>query len=948
MKLATWTGILAGVLLCTGNALAGPGAWTTEGPYGGRIDKILVNPASPSTLHALTAGGLFRSNDGGTTWARKQAGLTGVVHEGLSLALDVDAPNRLWVVDAFNRLNRSMDGSENWALTGYVAPADDWVADLVDVPGDIGKLYLVLENGGVMYSSDNGTSFTPRNTGLPANSAMHSVAVDPSTPMRLLAGIRVNNDPAHPQKIFRSTDGGLSWTGVFDMVDQYADPEFSFGAAGTVYALVGYKLYRSDDSGANWVGPLLGGQSFETLQASRSSGNTVVLGSPAGLQISTDGGTTATTFNSGLVMTGPVPVRVTTIALHPNYPTTPNLWLGSMDAGVFFSASGGAGWTAQNEGLSATNIRAMAMFHDTSTHRMFAGLGDALSPSPAVYRGNNVGPGTAFSSWTPSNLNLNAYQTRALVIDPTTTSSGIGATRIYAGGRAGNSSADPVVNGGLYRSLDGGTTWSTIDAGLPIVGGNANVGTVRTIVLDPRSCVSPPPSGPCTSGPLQTLYATANGRQISGTWNFRIMRSTNGGNTWENRDNGIPQAVDSGLETQQHLLVVPLVLDPVNPQVLYAGTSSNYRTDTVSTPTIRSGVFKSVDGGANWSFSSTGLPRKHGSTDTALDVLSLAINPLNPNELWCSVIDLYSDTTSGGGIYHSTDGGASWSNSSSGLISVDVRAIHVDPVTPTTLYAAAGGTDGNPGGVFRSSDSGATWTSISVGMPANSASALLLDPVDPNVLYAGTTAGLWSLTQMPDADLDGVPDAIEAAAPGGGDGNNDGIQDYLQADVGSLVSASANPNRGEGDVPQVSEPYFTVAVTPVTGSCSQSVDVQSVYAAYHGADAAPENQRYTYPRQLARFEITQCQKAKVTLKFHGANFNAGYSFRFFGPATPGDPETIGWHDFRTRATQTGRDRWELMLENGQFGSLRPASANSILFEGGPAYDGLGLFNDDFD
>ncbi|HOV58953.1 MAG TPA: hypothetical protein PLN91_13830, partial [Rhodanobacteraceae bacterium] len=260
------------------------------------------------------------------------------------------------------------------------------------------------------------------------------------------------------------------------------------------------------------------------------------------------------------------------------------------------------------------------------------------------------------------------------------------------------------------------------------------------------------------------------------------------------------------------------------------------------------------------------------------------------------------------------------------------------------IYAAGGGTAGNPGGVYRSSNSGASWSSISVGLPADAALALQVDPVDSSVLYAGTNSGVWSLTQLPDADADGVPDVVENAAPNGGDGNNDGIPDAQEPKVGSLQSDATSAPQG-GGAPQVPL-YFTVAITPLSGACAQAVDVQSVYAAYHGNDVSAYGDDYTYPRQLARFEVLNCQKATVTLKFHGASFGAGSSLRFYGPSTPGDPATLGWYDFSSRATRIAPDTWQLTLDNGQFGSYRPASANALLFEGGPAYH-EGIFRNGF-
>ncbi|MBS0486306.1 MAG: hypothetical protein JSS13_03115 [Proteobacteria bacterium] len=945
--------------LFAGTALAGNAMWTSEGPFGGSVYRLYVSPTSPSVLYAGSRGGIFRSNDGGVSWTRKEAGLAGSVAYTYALGMDADAPGTLWVVDGFGHFDRSTDGGDNWAQTGYNLSSNDLANDIADVPGGTGTLYIATALNGVLKSSNSGSSFLPVNSGLPANVPINRVAVDPANSLRVIAGVGYANliDPLHQQSIYVSSDGGTTWNGTLalnDGVNPYYGQvsDVSFGAGTTVYAVVDQQLYRSGDDGATWAATSLPTYTVLSIQADATDANTVLIGGYAGLMRSTDGGDSATALNSGLSFSVGAPVAVNRIVLHPNYPATPQIWLGTVDAGIYFSANSGTTWAVQNDGLAAINIRALAMFHDASTHRMFAGYGDAFTPSPALYRGNNSGPGTPFTSWAPSNTNLGAYQIRSVTIDPTTKSGGIGSARIYATGRSGigHAGALDARNGGIYRSSDGGNTWSTTDSGLPTSGNPPapNVGTVRSLVLDPRSCASPPPSGPCASGPLQTVYATSNGRSVAGTAQFRIMKSINGGNSWTTSDSGIPQPFNGSAPDYldyQIPLVVPIVINPANPQVLFVGTNLTYDPSVVATPTIQNGVYKSIDGGATWTFSSNGLPIRAGTTATAFDVLSLAINPANPNELWCSVID-GAASVNAGGIYHTVDSGANWSDASTGITSADIRALYVDPTNPAIVYAAGGGTAGNPGGVYKTTDSGAHWLSISVGLPADAALALQVDPVDSSVLYAGTNSGVWTITQMVDSDGDGVPDAMENNAPNGGDGNNDGIPDAAESAVGSLATASGGrPDGGTGARTEAT-PYFTVVASPVTGTCTQTVDVQSVYAAYHGNDVSTYGDNYAYPRQLARFEILDCQKATVTVKFHGANFGNGYSMRFYGPSTPGDPATMGWYDFSARAAKIAADTWQLTLDNGQFGSYRPASANSILFEGGPAYE-EGIFRNGF-
>ena len=948
MKHTSW--LMAALALCSGAAWAGAGVWTSEGPYGGESGKLLADPSRPGVLYAGTPGGIFRSSDGGVSWTRKMAGFNGALHYFETLALDAEAPDTLWAFDGLRRLNRSTDGGENWLPTGFRfdTASTEWPNAITDAPAGIGTLYLATSTGGILVSHDSGASFHAINNGLPANVPIARVAVDPLDPQRLIAGVEwaPTVDPLHPATLYLSTDGGASWSGVFEL-DDGGTPSYgmtsdiAFGAGNRVYASVSGTLHRSDDRGASWTQLPLSGYSLRTDPAIADH---LVFTTQDGAARSSDGGFTAVPLDGGLAIVAGQAPTPGSLVTHPSWPAVPQLWLGTTGGGVYFSADGGANWIPRSEGLASVQIRALAMFHDAATHRLFAGYGDMLSPAPALFRGNTTGPGQPFGSWVPSNSNLEAFQIRSIIIDPTTRAAGIGATRVYAAGGGAMIWDNPLRNGGLYRSLDGGSTWSTIDGGLPTWGDPPApfVGLVRNLVLDPRSCAAPPATGPCSSGPLQTLYATATGHVDAGVASFRIMKSVDGGTSWVSSDTGIPQPLDAATPQAQSVLVVPIVVNPQDSQELYVGTSVSFSSTDLPVPTIRSGVFKSSDGGASWDFRSNGLPRFDGSTDTAHDVLSLAINPHDPQELWCSVITM--DGLASSGIYHTTDGGAHWSNSSAGLSSIDIRAIHVDPTSPSTLYAAGGGTEGNPGGIFKSTDSGASWRSISIGLPADAALALELDPVDPRVLYAGTSSGAWSLTQLPDADGDGVPDEVENAAPNGGDGNANGVPDALESHVGSLTSAVADGAAGTavlggGD-------WFTLSVEALAGECTQVVDVQSLYAAYHGADISDYGDAYDYPRQLARFEIVDCEEAKVTLKFHDAHFEAGSTFRFFGPAVAGDTASIGWHPFDARATQVAPDTWELVLESGGFGSWRPASARSILFEGGPGWK-PGIFRDGF-
>ncbi len=120
-------------------------------------------------------------------------------------------------------------------------------------------------------------------------------------------------------------------------------------------------------------------------------------------------------------------------------------------------------------------------------------------------------------------------------------------------------------------------------------------------------------------------------------------------------------ASNSGLPAQPNLPQInALLLDPQDPDIVYAGGE---------------GVFRSLDGGANWA--SSGLPQS---------IDALAIDPEIPSIVYAGGI---------GGVWRSTDSGASWSAFDNGLEGRWVGALAVDPEDPTFLYAGTA-----RGGVF--------------------------------------------------------------------------------------------------------------------------------------------------------------------------------------------------------------------------------------------------------
>jgi photosystem II stability/assembly factor-like uncharacterized protein len=944
------------------SAWAGAGFWSSSGPYGGIVYDVEINPATPTIRYASTRGGIFKSVDGGLSWTRAEDGIVGSASYNFRLVLDSDAPNTLYTFDASGRLYRTTDGAANWAPTGFTLPTGVQAQDFAEAPGSTTKLFLATSDfqstepatGGLLLSTDGGATFTPVSGGVPTGRNFAAVAVDPATPTVVLAGTDFYDHPggAAEPTLYRSADGGATWTTVRTSVDPNFTNQttaFSFGPGGRVYVASEGTLARSDDDGATWTA--VGTPALRVLAHPTTADTVFFSNSQQGLLRSTTGGSAPIASNAGAspnssytsTTTGTaIPPLVNGIVAEPGFPAAgSSLWLSTEGAGLLRSLDAGVTWSASQDGLAATNIRALLVHPNPATSgRIYAGFGDIFASSPALF----LKPST-LASWGIANTGLRAAQLRSVVIDPTTagtTAGDVGTSVLYAAGRDSSQLGTGYRNAGIYKSSNGGSTWTTISGGLPTVtqGGVTfvNMGTFRSIALDPRSCVpTPVPPAPCTT-PLQTLYATANGHApppVGGvrTFGFRVIKSTNAGASWSDVSTTLQSSTVGPADQVAQVTPVPVLIDPTDSNRIWIGTFTTL--GGTPTPDPQNGVFMSPDGGATWLHRSNGLPRRAGATNAAFDVLSLAIHPTNGNILWASTL-LANAAPGTGSIYKTVDGGLNWTQSATGLTpGADIRAIIVDQTDPSRLYAAGAGTEANPGSVFRSSDGGATWQSFSIGLPADAALSLARDPFNATLLYAGTNTGVWEIEQVADTDGDGAPNATENNAPNGGDGNGDTQADALQTDVGSAVplfSAADAPNGPSGG-------FFTSDIISGTGgACSQAVDVQATLAARNGNDPVPgvPGVSYSYPRDLVRFEILDCASAVVDITFHGADFTRpGWSFRFYGPQVPGDNATMGWYDFASRAQRVAPNRWRLTLAANQFGSYRP-SPNAILFEGGPA------------
>lgn len=186
---------------------------------------------------------------------------------------------------------------------------------------------------------------------------------------------------------------------------------------------------------------------------------------------------------------------------------------------------------------------------------------------------------------------------------------------------------------------------------------------------------------------------------------------------------------------------IAIAIDPTDTSVIWLGSASG-------------GLWKSTTGGIGpnaWTYVPIGFP--------VLGVSSIAINPQNHNEMYVGTGEVYCDSSYsqgivairptrgsyGMGLFKSTDGGATWTQSINWTYQQNkgIWSVVINPLKPSTVYVGA--TDG----VYKSVDAGATWTKVlNIGM----AMSLIMHQQDTNILlcgcgnYGSTLHGIYRTT----------------------------------------------------------------------------------------------------------------------------------------------------------------------------------------------------------
>ena len=317
---------------------------------------------------------------------------------------------------------------------------------------------------------------------------------------------------------------------------------------------------------------------------------------------------------------------------------------------MYKSVDSAATWSNDNYGFTGAMITSMAI-HPNEPSTLFVGT------TSGVFKSINGG-----RTWFAINNGLTNLNVTALVINP---SAPLTLYLTISGIQSGV---------GVYKSTDGGASWN-----LRINGINAT--EYRSLGIDP---VTP-----------NTLYVGVNHCCIVGP---RIFKTTDGADNWVPVGNPPPSPP-----------FVPawFSIDPLNHSTIYAA-------DGV-TP---GGFYKSTDAGLSWQPLNVNQPISAGR--------SVAASPFTAGLVLASSDDK---------VFRSVDGGNNWSVvlSIGGRITFDPVNPSLVYLASTKSSALA------QRGVFKSTDSGQTWVAMNKGLDEPTAVAMVIDPVRPSTLYVAST-----------------------------------------------------------------------------------------------------------------------------------------------------------------------------------------------------------------
>jgi photosystem II stability/assembly factor-like uncharacterized protein len=349
-----------------------------------------------------------------------------------------------------------------------------------------------------------------------------------------------------------------------------------------------------------------------------------------------------------------------------------------------------AEWTTQGPGSAGARINAIAV-HPTNDSIIYAGFSGG-----GIFKTTDAG-----TTWNPIFDDQPYLAIGDITLDP------VDPETVYVGTGDNNVTGYPFIGDGIYKSVNGGNTWQHL--------GLTDQAIVSRVIVDPTNSA--------------IIYAACLGLPFERNNERGLYKSIDGGNTWSQI-----------LFVSNQSGIVDLLINPDNPQILYAASWDRIRNNTesiVAGPNAK--IFKSVDGGNTWINLTNGLPTGNQGR------IGLAMSGTNPDVVFAMYVGTNSQLQ---GIYKSTDAGLNWStiptNSGTGLSSNALGGfgwyfgqLRVDPVNENRIYLLGVN-------VWYTSNIGNTWVRIT---PLSGPNAPHVDNHDlvfnNGDVYLGTDGGMY-------------------------------------------------------------------------------------------------------------------------------------------------------------------------------------------------------------
>jgi photosystem II stability/assembly factor-like uncharacterized protein len=525
--------------------------WTAVNP-GFTVDALAIDPVNAGTLYAGASGkGVFKSTDGGQNWAAANVGLTGKAWPDgelvTALAIDYRNSGTVYAGTYGDGVFKTNNGGETWTAvnTGF---SSLYPYSLVIDPQDASVLYAGISVGqdtGVWRTANGGDSWDRvAGIGLPQSYDVASLVVDPNAPGTIYMVGQVGSNNAIG--IYRSSDGGDSWTSLGGVSGQYPYPPLAIDPqdSSTMYAgSAGAGIYKSADGGSTWIQSSRGLSAIGItgLTVDHANAGTVYASAYSGLFKSTDRGNTW----ARQIPNGPLGA----VVIDPSNPATIYIVSGA-NGNVYKSSDGGENWRPLD---GVHSIVALAI-DPNNPKTLYVGEYHSETPGgppqgvTGVLRTDDGG-----ETWRPANggLTTGMFTYGFVAVDPRNSATVYAAT-LYE---------SQFVGYAVYRSTDGGSNWELV----------GDKQAMTTMVLDPqhdgviyagakpKGLVKSMDGGASWFSPDNVLkdksitglmVDNATAALYAATDDGGVFRSTDAGNSWTQLNSGLamrgvgPLAVD--------------------------------------------------------------------------------------------------------------------------------------------------------------------------------------------------------------------------------------------------------------------------------------------------------------------------------------------------------------------------------------------------------------------